>query len=882
MRFRYGFTTLRYGFTTLRYGFTTLRYGLTTLLLIILISPSSRAQTFFTAHLTAAQESQAIDSTGAGTAALVLDDDGLRFFVSVDSLSGPIQNAHFHQAPTGVDGGVVRGILDDFDGNSASGIWTDADAQPLTGDLIRELLSGNLYLNVHTTAYPGGEVRGQILPTSGAGLTAHLTTGQVTSDVDSDGSGTASVQLTDAGVLYYVTVDGLTGDIGNAHFHEAAAGTDGGVVRGIMDDFDGNTAFGLWRRSDDEALTDELIQTLLEGGLYLNVHTAAYPGGEIRGQVYPSTGWGFHAELDTDQVTSEIDSDGSGTGTFTLTDAGLLFQVTLDGLTGAVANAHFHRAPAGTNGGVVRGIMDDFEGNTASGLWTSQDDEPLTDELIRELFAGNLYVNIHTAEYSGGEIRGQVLPRDGAELTARLTPEQEPGGVESDGSGTAALSLTDEGLAFRVTVTGLTGAIANAHFHRADIGINGGVVRGIMAEFEGNTASGVWTVSDGEALTDELIEALLQGELYLNIHTAENAGGEIRGQVMVSEGTGLRAFLTNEQVSGEIEQEGSGTAALTLTDRGLLYHVTVTGLSGAIANAHFHVGAAGVDGGVVHGIFDNFVGNTSSGLWPATGDQALTAEQIQALINGDYYINIHTAANAGGEIRGQVVPSSGIGSAVQLDPQQEGAGVESSGSGTASLSLTHAGLAYGLTATDLTGPVANAHFHNAPQGQNGGVVRGIFDDFSGGSAAGIWRPSDEEALTDDLMQELLSGNIYLNLHTAAYAGGEVRGQVLPGGVVSTAVEPVSGEIPTAFQLEQNYPNPFNPATTIPFSLAAPAQTRLAVYDLLGRRVATLVDNPLPAGSYRIRFDGRTLASGVYVYRLTAGDQQTTRRMLLLK
>ena len=860
-----------------------LRYACAAFLLTAaFFSHTSHAQTFFTAHLTAAQETDAVESDGAGTAALVLTDEGLRFFVTVDSLTEPIANAHFHLSETGVPGGVVRGIADEFEGNTASGIWTSSDDEALTTELIRELLVGNLYLNVHTSTYPGGEIRGQIFPTSGAALKATLTAEQASGDIESEGTGTASVQLTDAGVLYYLTVDGLTGPIANAHFHEAEMGVNGDVVRGILDEFDGTSAFGLWTPTDGEPLTEELTETLLGGGLYLNVHTAAYPGGEIRGQVLLSSGWGFHAALDAEQSTEDVTSDGTGTGTFTLTDAGLLFHVTIDGLTGPIANAHFHRAPAGEDGGVVRGILDDFVGNTASGLWRPSDDEPLTDELIRDLHAGNLYVNVHTEAYTSGEIRGQVLARPGAEMGARLTAAQEPGEVISDGSGSAALSLTDEGLAFRVTVTGLTGEIANAHFHREDIGMNGGVVRGIADEFVGNTASGVWTSADGEALTDELIQALLEGELYLNVHTAEYPGGEIRGQVLVTEGTALRAFLTNEQASGEISQEGSGTAALTLTDHGVLFDMTVSGLSGEINNAHFHRAFAGIDGGVVRGIADDLDGNTASGVWSSSDQESLTDELIEALMEGELYLNVHTAANPGGEIRGQVIASGGIGAAVQLDAQQSGGDVVSDGSGTAALTLSHGGLAFALTATGLTGPISNAHFHEAPPGEDGGVVRSIFDEFAGNTVLGFWRPTDDEALTDELLGELLAGNIYINLHTAEYQGGEIRGQVDPGGFVATAVEPVSSELPEAFRLEQNYPNPFNPETSIEFALSGTSEAVLTIYDALGRRVADLVDETLPAGTYRVRFEGRGLPSGVYFYSLRAGEQRASRSMLLLK
>ena len=75
-----------------------------------------------------------------------------------------------------------------------------------------------------------------------------------------------------------------------------------------------------------------------------------------------------------------------------------------------ISAAHFHNAPIGANGGVVRDLGADFSGNTASGIWTSMDAQPLTDALLKELLSGNLYVNVHTAANPGGEIRGQVVP----------------------------------------------------------------------------------------------------------------------------------------------------------------------------------------------------------------------------------------------------------------------------------------------------------------------------------------------------------------------------------------------------------------------------------------------------------------------------------------
>ena len=95
------------------------------------------------------------------------------------------------------------------------------------------------------------------------------------------------------------------------------------------------------------------------------------------------------------------------------------------------------------------------------------------------------------------------------------------------------------------------------------------------------------------------------------------------------------------------------------------------------------------------------------------------------------------------------------------------------------------------------------------------------------------------------------------------------------------------EIPTEYDLDQNYPNPFNPTTNIVFSLPERARARLEVYNTIGQRVSVLIDDEFPAGTHRIKWDardetGRQVASGLYLYRLMAGEFSKTRTMILLK
>ena len=94
-------------------------------------------------------------------------------------------------------------------------------------------------------------------------------------------------------------------------------------------------------------------------------------------------------------------------------------------------------------------------------------------------------------------------------------------------------------------------------------------------------------------------------------------------------------------------------------------------------------------------------------------------------------------------------------------------------------------------------------------------------------------------------------------------------------------------LPESFTLHQNYPNPFNPTTTISYDLPEQAQVTLGIYDLLGKQIKTLVNEPQDVGSKIAVWDGtdnlgRQVSAGVYLYQIQAGEFTQTRKMLLLK
>lgn len=102
-------------------------------------------------------------------------------------------------------------------------------------------------------------------------------------------------------------------------------------------------------------------------------------------------------------------------------------------------------------------------------------------------------------------------------------------------------------------------------------------------------------------------------------------------------------------------------------------------------------------------------------------------------------------------------------------------------------------------------------------------------------------------------------------------------------IITTEVEQISNDqLPKEYRLDQNYPNPFNPTTIIQFSIPKGSVVILKVFDLLGRKVAVLMDDELRPGYYKIDFNASRLPSGIYFYRLNAAGFSQTRKMMLIR
>jgi Cu/Zn superoxide dismutase len=238
------------------------------------------------------------------------------------------------------------------------------------------------------------------------------------------------------------------------------------------------------------------------------------------------------------------------------------------------------------------------------------------------------------------------------QLRTVLNADQEvpaPTGAVSAARGTFSATVTrsDSGasISWQLSFGALTGNAAAAHIHQAATGSPGPVVLALCGPCQsGQTGTGT--------LSDAALAAIQSGNAYVNVHTATNGAGEIRGQlgIRASSTTALSSRQERPKPKGNVKR-ATGTFIATVTKSGatgtIAWRLRLSKLTGPAAAAHIHLGQTGRSGPVAVPL----CGPCRSGV---RGTSNLTSAALAALEAGRAYVNVHTAKNPAGEIRGQI------------------------------------------------------------------------------------------------------------------------------------------------------------------------------------------------------------------------------------
>lgn len=769
----------------------------------------------FEAQLSGRAEAPPVATQASGEVSAILDGNNLQvsgIFEGLGSAFDPniAGGAHLHIGYPGENGGIAFPLTTTLDPDLQGGmIAASLNTFSLDIDQMDALMEGRMYVNIHTLNYPGGELRGQLMPEADAQYFINLFGSNEVPSLLTRGAGALMLKVEDDELQVTGSFAGLESDFaadiaGGAHLHLGYAGENGGVDIPLVVTLNANETSGFFEAANNIFTIDaDQKSALEERRVYANIHSNEAPGGELRGQVAEVGGTLFRVHLSGANEQPAIVSSGSGQVMAEYRDGELTLSGFFAGLESPVATqivggAHLHLGMAGENGPVAIPLQPSLQTGDTSGFFLpAQNTYSLSSEQIDALFRRGMYLNIHTDNFNAGELRGQLLPECRAVFNGNLSGSFEAPPINTSAFGGLKLEWRGETAIVTGSFSGMSSEVdisiaGGAHLHIAPAGLNGDVKLLLASELDSTQQAGVFPADINTfELTENDIVTLRDREFYANIHTLNFPGGELRAQMMAE-----ADYYMYVPLSGHSEMPAantSGTGALMMEVNGSNVQITggfdnlISPFDEMVAGgAHLHAGPAGSNGGILFNLNTDVDADGQGGQYAIENNFfSLSPEQMSMLRNRMMYANIHTEVFPGGELRGQVLPLATSYFTTKLRSINEVQPITSSASGGLELELAGNRLTVTGSFSDLQAPMdttiaGGAHLHVGGPAENGGVELLLNTTLDTSGRNGVYMAQNNTfELTETQISDLRAGNYYANLHSELYAGGEIRGQVLP-------------------------------------------------------------------------------------------------------
>jgi hypothetical protein len=578
----------------------------------------------------------------------------------------------------------------------------------------------------------------------------------------------------------------------------------------------------------------------------------------------------FVAKLEGDQEVPPLTTTAVGEASFALnaTHDTLCINVTVKGLSGPIASVQIYQGPIGGIGTSVVDLTSSIVGTRISTYITAPQ---LSPQFIAAMMGNQYYLNVHTSANPGGEIRGQIGLE--ADIPMVATPDSSSFNppVSSNGTGLATFDLSRNMISMHIKghFENLSGPVTGINLQND----SGQVVQNLDSFINGN---------DIDHVVDPTpyVVQLMNGHVYLYVNTASNPNGEIKGLVQKQLSMSFDATMDGSQETPPVPTSAMSIGMMTFSPAGdsIWYDFIAENLSGPPTQAHFHIGAPGVSGPPAIDLSGGISGNRIKGVITSN----IPAGFMDECLRGNVYVNIHTAANQLGEIRGQLRRYVREGFTYSMDAAHETPPTSSSaiGSGIASIDRDIDNLHFRMIVDGLTGPITNAHFHSAPPDTAGPIIFSLTPYFtlSGTSdvAFNYWM---KNAGFDSSMAALFfTNNVYVNLHTAAFPNGEVRGNIVQGGNCSNLSTDIHSVTPLAVDFNM-YPNPISSSDLhLNFEGLVRGQGLIEIDDLNGREV--FHENIFVSGGENNFIVPARMLPGVYIIKMSINNSQQLIRRLI--
>ena len=806
-----------------------------------------------------------LNPTGSGWFTLNIARTEFSFHITVTGLSGPISAAHFHEGPFGVAGPPIRGFTpEEINGNTISGVWTGADAAPLTPERVNQLVNGDIYVNIHTDLNPPGEIRGQVRVKRHVGFTAVLNTTQeiprptIPAGLNPSGTGNFGFVPNPAGTVdfgFRITVDALSGPITAAHFHIGRAGEAGPPIRGFTpEEINGNTIKGRWKETDSSPLTRERRRQLFSDSIYVNIHTTLNGPGEIRGQVQFTTPFNPGPAIANVNVSRRIVPVGAPVRIFAeVTDPDGVISV--DAMLMDPNDSLF--VPENLP------LFDDgahFDKLPGDGLWGS---DPFSTPPDRPRFFD---VSIWARDELGQQTHEESIVSFETAFPVEVGAGEEIAGP----GGQAIVPIFARGLGN--PVDGDKGVVAGEITLRFE-----GPVKFLRAfpapgrEFP--AGFDFFSPEDGKAIIAfasatpifDTEDGILVFALF---GVSPDAPLGTRIDILAQRGT----FL-NEGFPPVVTFNGSIMVALVgdISKNG-----SIRAFDAALALMH-SVENRNIIGDFFGGDVDLFlaISDVTRDGTVSPFDAVRILQKVVGRIAGLPFLGEPRAPKAAPVSPRTVtisdaseVSEKGIKIPVSIDDMSGVLGAYMSISYDASKLKV-----VGVSPSEMMSPFM---FQSNIDGDEVRIAFASADGLEGSGDIVYIEFEILPGVVDNLGDDLIR-----------VADVQLNEGLIPPVIEQTELSLDQYAIPETHSFSQNYPNPFNPETVIHYDLPVRGRVDISVFNMMGQKVATLVDGEMDAGSHSVVWNakdsnGENLASGVYLYRMETDGFVQTRKLILMR
>lgn len=786
---------------------------LLTVLAFLAILSSLQAQEF-RAILSGNHEPFPILSQANGSVNLTLNGDTLTLAGSFSGVSSGVDTAiaggaHIHTAMAGRNGAVTFGLKPVLSDGFSSGTFDVAsNTFILDEDMKTALNSRSMYINVHSVDHSGGEIRGQILPQADEYYAANLFGSNATISVMSDAYGSVVLEVTGntatvSGSFSNLSTPLATSIMGGIHIHQARAGTNGGILQALNVVLsDDSLSATIPADQNTFQVTNEQLMTLRMGGWYVNVHSERFGSGEIRGQLTPMADAKFRVNLSGSNEVPPVTSFARGKIALwlignTLTASGSFSGLESDVNVDLAGGAHIHLGMAGRNGSIAFPLNIDIgDDNRSATIDPANNSFQVSGDTLMALMGRALYINVHSLDHAGGELRGQILPESQYFLNANLSASQQTSAVVSPGAGSMVLEISGNTATASGSFANLTSPLAvniagGAHIHFAPAGSGGPVVYPLITTPDQDANSGRFRSIDNTFDITETRRDSVRSRLgYVNVHSENFGGGEIRGQLLHEAVAYFYTPLSGSEQTPAVSTAAVGAAALEYTGSSAIISGSFNSLSSALATeirggTHLHAAMAGSNGGILTDLVVNSTDSLNGVYWPADNNYVVSEGWMDTVRNRMTYINVHTANYGAGEIRGQFRPLSQNLYSANLRGKNASSPAVSTGTGLILVEQTGTNFVSSGSFNNLVGDFATsiaggAHIHLGMPGMNGGILVGLNSEVGEDLKSATFLPdSNQVQVEDSVMMMIAAGNTYVNIHSSTVNSGEIRGQVLP-------------------------------------------------------------------------------------------------------